>query len=276
MSNAKKTLYKYYIISSTILGIITISILYLINISIIAETYAQVEGILEVTIVILIRTLIMSLMTIYMFREWFKQEALFLDDIPFLLALFFLLVTFGKPLDLLYNLIFFALEESIAILLLKLRFIVIISSVAPVIYLCLDIFLFSLSNRYKKLGIESYAVKVKKRLICVIFGIQLFLIIIGPSITYISILLPIFALLSFTGIVYIFIIAYKGKRLSRVNPLVLAIGFLLIMISSFIRPILQIVLGTGYTSLIISELIDLVVVYPVIFIEFLLKVDYNA
>ncbi|MFW9998602.1 MAG: hypothetical protein ACFE9Q_01695 [Candidatus Hodarchaeota archaeon] len=68
---------------------------------------------------------------VYLFGKWFKQEAQFLSDIPFLLELFFLILMFGKALDLFHDMTYFTFSEAVVLLLLKVRFFTIIFEVTP-------------------------------------------------------------------------------------------------------------------------------------------------
>ena len=96
----KKRSYKLIIFICVNLGIFGIILLYMLNSSLIVKAFNDYAGALEVVYVILIRVLILSITTFYLLKKWFKQEAQYLSDIPFLLSLFFLILAFGKAIDL--------------------------------------------------------------------------------------------------------------------------------------------------------------------------------
>ncbi|MHA1255831.1 MAG: hypothetical protein ACTSPS_09565, partial [Promethearchaeota archaeon] len=103
----KKKIYKWTLVLGVVLGIIAISILYAINLSVIIRSYNEVEGMSGVVWVITIRIVILLVSAFYVFRTWFKQEAQYLSDLPFLFGLFFLLLAFGKSIDLLFDLTYY-------------------------------------------------------------------------------------------------------------------------------------------------------------------------
>ena len=97
----------------------------------------------------------------------------------------------------------------------------------------------------------------------------------APNTTIIGILLPLFVIPSLIIIVWLFQFAYRNKRLSQVNPLILTFGFSAYLISQIIRPLLQNLLGAGTTYIIIAEIIDLII-FIIIFIGFYLKANYES
>ena len=265
---------KLILILSVILSTVGILILYLSNLSILIETYLTYEGAIGIILIITLRIFIMSLMTIYMFRTWFKAEHQFFDDTPFLFALFFLILTFGKTIDLFWDFTYYSFSSDLVLLLIKFRFVIIVVDLAPLLYIGLGIILFSLSSRYKKLGMEKYSNKIRIQLIVVIIIIELFAIILGSDILYLNRLLTIILIPSLIAIVYIFYIAYKGKRLSQVNPLILSLGFLLLMISNIFRPIATVIIGESANLIILVESIDLII-FLIIFIGCYKEIDYS-
>ena len=96
----KKKKYKLTIILSVILGSIAIIALYANNTKAISEGYNQTDGMIFVVLVILIRVCILTGMTYYMFHAWFLQEKQYFSDLPFLFGFFFIVLIFGKFLEL--------------------------------------------------------------------------------------------------------------------------------------------------------------------------------
>lgn len=272
----KKNLYMGIIFLLAVLGTIMITILYAINLSAIYEGYTQTEGIFEVVILILIRIFLLTGMTWSMFHKWYKQEDHYFADLPFLFGLFFFFLIFGKFLDLLFDLTFFTLEKDMVLFLLKIRFFVVILTLFPMIYLSIGMFLYNLSlkEKHEKLRVEKYRDKVRIRIIILIVLIEMIAIIMAPNTTIIGILLPIFVIPSLLIIVWLFQFAYRNKRLSQVNPLILTFGFSAYLVSQIIRPLLQNLVASAALYIILAELIDLII-FVIIFIGFYMKANYE-
>jgi len=226
--------------------------------------------------VITIRIVILVLIATYVFRTWLKQEAQYLSDLPFLFGLFFLLLAYGKAIDLLFDLTYFYFSDDEILTLIKIRFIIIIFSVAPMVYLSIGMILYSLSLKEKntKLTDEKRRNRDTSVIILIILIIEIVAVIITPNTTIIGILLPCIVIPSFITIVWLFTFAHKNRRLSQVNSLILAFGFGAYLISQIIRPLLQNLLGAGTFYIIIAEIIDLII-FIIIFIGFYLKANYE-
>lgn len=265
--------YKSMLLWSVIASSAIFVLIFVLNAAAISQTLVDTDGAWSVLVIILVRITILAGSAFYMFRKWFNQEEQYLSDIPFLFGMFFLLLTFGKTLDLFSNLTFYSFDETVVLSILKVRYFVIILTLAPLVYLGLGIILFSLSFRYEKLT-KDFNNKIRTKLIVIILCVESFAILMVLSVSAISLLLPCVIIPSLAGIVYVFLLAYKTKRLSEVNPLILAIGFFLYMISSIIRPIAQNIIGISANFLIFIEIIDLIVCI-VIFMGFYLKIDYS-
>ena len=237
----KKKMYKWTLILGVVLGIFAISILYAVNFSIMVRSYNKVEGMSGVVLIIIIRIVILVVSAIYVFRTWFKQEAQYLSDLPFLFGLFFLLLAFGKSIDLLFDLTYYYYNEEEILTLIKIRFIVIIFTAAPLVYLSIGMILYSLSLKEK-----SKKLKNEKRrnidtfiIIIIILIIEIIAVLLTPNTTIIGILLPCIVIPSFITIVWLFTFAHRNRRLSQVNSLILAFAFGAYLISQIIRPLLQ-------------------------------------
>jgi hypothetical protein len=261
----KKRLYQYAILLSILLSSFGIFILYFINFPLIVKAFAEYEGALEVVITISLRILLLSIISLYLFNKWFNQEAQYLSDIPFLLGMFFLILFFGKAVDLLWDLTFFTFSEGLVLLFLKFRFFIIIFEVAPLIYLGLEIIFFRLEDRFIKLKDKKYMNKLRITLISIIISVESLSVIIAPNNTTMGMLLPYIVIPSLLGIVYIFFLAYRLNRLNVVKPGILTIGFFLYLISNIFRPVMQIILGEAASYIIIAETVD-IFVFLVIFL----------
>jgi hypothetical protein len=259
-----KSKYKLYILSCVSLGIIGVFLLFWLNSSLIIKAFSDYEGTFLVVLIISIRISILSITTAYLLNKWFKQEAQYLSDIPFLLSLFFLILSFGKAVDLFWDLTFFTFTEVTVLFFIKLRYIIIVLEVAPLIYLGLEIVFFRLEDKFQKLRNKEYMNKLRLWIIIPIILLELFVIIIVPNYNTLSFLLPIIVIPSLLGIVYIFYLAFRLKRLTVVKPKILTIGFFLYLISNILRPLIQNILGENASYIIVVELVD-IIVFLVIF-----------
>jgi len=265
MELSKKERYKLILLTCFILAIIGVAVLYFINWSLIIQAFQAYEGAFEVLLVISIRILILSITAFYLFHKWFKQEAQYLSDIPFLLGLFFLILIFGKAIDLLWDLTFFTFNDDVVLMFLKFRFFIIIFEVAPLIYLGMEIIFFRLEDRFNKLKDKGYMNRLRNILISVIILIELIAIITGPNLTMMGIILPLILIPSLLGIVYIFYMAYSLNRLTIVKPGILTISFFLYMLSNIFRPIMQNILGETASYIIVVEIVD-IIIFMIIFL----------
>ena len=265
----KKSLYVSIILLSVSLGLIAVILLYYLNWGNIVESYNTQEGALGVILIISSRILIVSGMAFYTFFRWFKQEEQYFSDIPFLFGLFFIFLVFGKTLDMFVAFIFFQLNASVVLVVLKIRYFIMILDFFPMIYLSSEmiLFSFSLKPRYKRLTNERARNKTSLKFITLILIIEGIAGLIAPNSTILSIYYPIIVIPSLLTIVWLFYFAYKNKRLSQVNTLILTIGFGLYLISQIIRPLAQFIIGESAVFLIFAETIDLII-FIIIFVGF--------
>ena len=271
-----KRLYKSIILLSVTLGVIIVFLSFAFNISLINKSLNEVEGLWGVVIIISIRIILLSVMSFYVFNKWFKQEEQYMSDIPNLFGLFLLLLTFGKILDLFWDLTYFRFDEKFVLFLLKVRFLIIILELIPLMYLSIFmiLYLLSLRERFKKLANKKYSDKLTIELLLVIVMIEIFAVVIAPDVFALSRILPFILIPSLIVIIYIFFIAYRHQRLSQVHPLIIAIGFLLYTISTILRSVIQVMMDESAKPIIISETIDLFV-FIIIFIGLYMKANYS-
>jgi len=265
----KKSLYVSIILLSVSLGLIAVILLYYLNWGNIVESYNTQEGALGVILIISSRILIVSGMAFYTFFRWFKQEEQYFSDIPFLFGLFFIFLVFGKTLDMFVAFIFFQLNASVVLVVLKIRYFIMILDFFPMIYLSSEmiLFSFSLKPRYKRLTNERARNKTSLKFITLILIIEGIAGLIAPNSTILSIYYPIIVIPSLLTIVWLFYFAYKNKRLSQVNTLILTIGFGLYLISQILRPLAQFIIGESAVFLIFAETIDLII-FIIVFVGF--------
>jgi len=272
----KKRKYLLLIILPSIIGFIITLGLFLIFLEPIIKGFGILEGAWLGVSIILVRMGLVIFMSSYMFKKWFAQEYQFFSDLPFLFGLFFLILFFGKAYDLLYNLTFYTIDEISFLVILKIRFIIAVLSITPMYYFSIGMILFflSLNDRYKKLNNKEFSKRIQLIVLLLIVSIEMIIIILFLDLNTNRIILPSIVIPSFLIIVIVFYIAYKNKRLSQVNPLILAIGFGAYLISQIMRPVFQILFGETSLTVIISEIIDLVI-YLIIFLGLIKKIEYK-
>ncbi|MFW9988646.1 MAG: hypothetical protein ACFFC3_08325 [Candidatus Odinarchaeota archaeon] len=271
-----KSVYLIFLITGLVLGIAAIFFLYAFNWALIIDTYQTHEGALGVVIIIGIRIIIVSLMTIYTFYSWFKQEKQYFSDMPFLFGNFFLLLIFGKLLDLFGDFTYYQNEE-LNFIILKARYFIAIFDLLPMIYLSIYMILISLSlnEKYKKYTDEKLLNKIKIRILIIILLIEIITGIIIPTIEILSLIYPIIVIPSLITIAWLFYFAWRNQRLSQVNTYILMIGFSLYLISSILRLLIQIIIGESTLFVIIAESID-VLIFIIMFIGFYKESDYST
>ena len=271
-----KGIYLFLLLFGIIIGVIAVVLLYVFNWSTLIESYQVHEGAFGVVLIIGIRISIVSLMAIYTFYSWFKQEAQYFSDIPFLFGLFFLLLIFGKSLDLFGDFVYYQNEE-LSFLVLKARYFIAIFDLLPMIYLSIHMILFSLSlkDRFKGLSNEKTQNKTNIRILIIIIVIEIIVGIIIPRREMFGYVYPIIVIPSLITIAWLFNFAWRNKRLSQVNTYVLMIGFSLYLISSIVRPLIMSIIGESSLFVILAEAIDLII-FLIIFIGFYKKSDYST
>ncbi|MFX1445707.1 MAG: hypothetical protein ACFFHV_20010 [Promethearchaeota archaeon] len=268
----RKDLYKLKLTISTILGLIVIGCFYIINVDAIVEGFSTTEGMIYVVLIEIFLIVCISSMTVYMFHEWFKQEMQYLSDLPFLFAAFFLFLVFGKILDLLFFLTFFTLGDLMTLLLMKARWLIGVLTVLPMLFLSIGMLLYylSLKEKFDNLKNEEYRDKLRVVLLAIIIFMEIIAIILAPNIDAVLLLLPLFVVPSLIMIVWLFYFSWKNKALPKVNSKILTIGFFMILISQFIRPLIHNSFGNETIYVVTTEIFS-ICVFTVIFIGFYKK-----
>ena len=271
----RKDIYLSILILSILISAIGVAILYYYLFSHIIETLETVEGTWYILYIIMVRMVVLSVLSIYMFRVWFRQEKQYITDIPFLFALFFLILIYGKSLDILVNFTYFNLPKEQFFTLLKLRHFVVILNMLPLVFFSLEMILFALSlkEKYQKLSDESYRDKIRMLIIIIICVTESAVIILNRDITFTSVYVSLFVFPILIIIIWVFYFAHRNKRLSQINAKILIFGFGLYLISQFLRPMLHIQLGEIAYFIIIAEITDLIA-FVIIFIGLRKKANY--
>jgi len=223
-----------------------------------------------ITVVILIRIGITLGMSIYSFWQCFRQEDQSYTDISYLFGLFFLGLAFGKSLDLLFKLIYFTADEMSLIYILKVRYILIILTSAPLIFIGINFLIKINSNRYKKI--------IDTSILLIILVIQTTFVLLGHNLITLQIILIFIHLPSLIWIIFTFVYVHKMKKITRINSLIIAIAFLidllLYMGSVITSPSRQKSIGFSPLYIILAELIDLSIIV-LIFIGFSINTIYK-
>ena len=272
-----KIIFLFLLLFGVIIGLIAVVLLYVFNWSTIIETYQTHEGTLGIVLTIGFRIFIVFLMSVYTFYSWFKQEKQYFSDIPFLFGVFFLLLIFGKLLDLFIDFSYFQLDSGLLLLVMKARYFIAIFDLLPMMFLSIYMILISLSvkERFNKLSNEKYLNVIRLRILGIVIAIEIFVNIFILSVENAPIIYPITILPSLISIVWLFNFAWRNQRLSQVNTFILMIGFGLYLITSILRPLIQFIVGESPLFVIIAETID-IIIFLIIFIGLYKKSNYSA
>lgn len=223
---------------------------------------------IEFTIVMVIRIIMLSLMSACLYNSWLKTPNIYLGDAKFLFGTFFFILTIGKFVDLFYSLTYFYFEEAFILTILKVRYLIIVLTLSQMLYFGIYILLFSLHDKHPQFGKREYLNQTRNAITLLIISIMTMVILLAPTVTFISMTLPIFVIPSLATIVYVFYIANKQGILSEVRPKIIMMGFLIYFITNILRPILQIFLGRNSLFAFVTELADLIV-FSILFYGFI-------
>ncbi|MHA1726264.1 MAG: hypothetical protein ACTSYC_11105 [Promethearchaeota archaeon] len=273
----KKRKYLLGIISGNIIGIILVIIYWIIMLQVLVNISYPIQVFWEIIFIELLRIGVFILMTTILYHKWFQQEALFLSDAYFLFGMFFNILIYGKIQDLFGYLYYsqIALEYQIILFYLKTRYLLIIFNTLPLFYLGIFV-LFSIFTTFIKELPEHVVERVRFFIFNGFIIANTFTIIILPTIELVILLYSIILTTTLLGIVMMFFIMYKYKRLSQAHGLIIGLGFLLAIILSFYTSQLRNAYvndASLVSSLILAELIDMFV-YFIVFFGFLIKPKY--
>jgi hypothetical protein len=267
--------YLVILIVGICIGIMAISLLYLINLDVMETTITTIDGASLVLIALIIRISILAGMAIYLFIRWFSQEEIYTSDLPFLFGMFFLVLMFGKLLDILTNFLYPSVSSEVYLTYLKIRQLSVIGTLAPMIFLSIMMIftLLQVNGKIKKYNDSKEINIISLKILVLIAIIEAVIIIITPNTIFAGINFAIFVVLSLLVITWIFYFSYHNKRLSQVHPLIIAIGFTFYLFSNVLRPIAQNIIGENALFIVITEIID-IIIGLVIFIGYIKKVKY--
>ncbi len=267
----KKSKYKIYLSLASHTLVISYILLFILIWDRINAVFNQDETYITF-LIILVRISITISFALILLSKWFKQEAIYLSDAYFLFSVFLIILIMGKAMDFYISLISFkeTYNPDYLLWLFKVRYSLIILNGLPLLYLGLEI----LMNLFK-VYIKEFSRKqfiILRISILAIYSITLLLYtLLSPSLELILSVLPIVTTITMIGIIVLFILMYRIKRLSQAHGLIIGLGFILIIISSLLRPSLT--KGLELRSLITAELIDQILCI-IIFIGFIKKPPY--
>jgi len=241
----------------------------------ILDTIYTIEESFAVISIILVKIIIIVGMGSFLLYRWYTQEHQYLSDIPFLFSIFFAVLVFGKLLDLLINLLYYQLTPDSILFLVKIRFFIIIINLLPILILSIEILLvyLSFSDRFSSLKKNDQLKDTRTKIILIILVVDTLVIVFAPSHSIIVAIYPVFIIPFFIIIVWIFFYAYRSKRLSEINPLIVGDGFLIFLLTTIFRAVGQNILVPEIAS-ILSELCE-IVAFIVIFLGLIRKVGYS-
>ncbi|MHA1805100.1 MAG: hypothetical protein ACTSU4_11330 [Promethearchaeota archaeon] len=273
----QKRKYLLGIISGNISGIVLVIIYWTIMFQVLVNISSPLHILWEIIFIELIRIGLFILMSVILYHKWFQQEALFLSDAYFLFGMFFNILIYGKIQDLFGYLYYsqITLEYQIILFYLKTRYLLIIFNTLPLFYLGIFV-LFSIFTTFIRELPEYVAKRVRFFIFTGFFTGTTFIILILPTIELVILLYSIILTTTLLGIVVMFFIMYKYKRLSQAHGLIIGLGFLLAIILSFYTSQLRnefVNDASLVSSLIFAELIDMFV-YFMVFLGFLIKPGY--
>jgi hypothetical protein len=260
-----------------IAGTVFILYLYLFYIAAVNESINEYEGMGSIALFILIRIFITIGMTIYAFRQWYKQKELCITDINFMFGLFFLGLVYGKFINLLFILTYFTVDDNTSLMLLKIRYILIILTAAPLIFVGLEI-IFKINGKlYGESSNKSYGKRLSLKIVATIVIIESIIIILTPDITSINLVLICIHIPSLIWITYTFYYAHKNKKYIKVKSLIISLAFFIDLIlytmAIITLPFRRKVIGFSPFYTIFTELIDLIIII-IIFLGFYLQKGY--
>lgn len=261
------------ILSFVFVIILLFSLLFSYYWTAIIETVLSDEALLIGVMAIIVRATILGIMAFFLFRKWFNQEAVFLSDAYFLFGSFFSIFATGKVYDVFYNLAVISgdFSEFFILNLAKIRYLIILITAIPILFLALEAIL-TFVNMYKNKDMNRKQFnKLRLRILMILMFIIAVITLIAPNLNFLLLTLPYITIGIFLGIAIMFLFMYKNKRLSQVNGLIIGIAFILFIFSNLVRVILTSI--NLYYS-IFAELID-IGVNLIMFFGFITKPKYN-
>lgn len=270
----KKIKYKWYLIGSVVIIGTIFTLLYVIFWSTIQYSLTQIPNTMLSVIASLIRIVVLGIMSLLLFIKWFKQEAIYTSDAYFLFAVFFMILTCGKILDLHYNLLLVSelLDDTFLLVFLKIRFFLIIFNLLPVLYIGLQAIM-AIARAYIKEMSESRFNKIRSWILYIFAAVFSIIIILATNISSLITVLPFFTIMIYFLLAIMFLFMYKNKHLSQANGLIIGIAFFAFIASNIFRSIMSVYALENPSIFFIIEGVDILVNF-LMFIGFIRKPKY--
>ena len=270
----KKKKFTLYLLGASLSLTAIFFFLYFIFWSTIEYTLSDMQDIWLSIIASVIRILILAIMSAILFNKWFKQEAIYTSDAYFLFALFFMILTIGKIYDLFYNIILISdlIDESVLLFLVKIRYVIVIVNILPVLYIGLQAMMTLTSVYIKELTKQQFN-KIRLWIVILFSAVVLTIIIIAPDITSLIRVLPYFTFAIFIALAIMFLFMYKNKHLSQANGLIIGIAFFAFIGSNIFRSIFSVSAMNEPSLFFAIEGLD-IIVNTMMFIGFIRKPKY--
>jgi MFS family permease len=269
----KKRKYKIWITISVILICGLFIALYYLFWPLISIPLLEIDGVMLGIVIILVRAAVLGIMSFYLFKRWFKQEAIYSSDAYFLFGCLFGLFSFAKLFDILNNLINLhsTLDKSFILIFMKIRYLFIIITIIPILYLAFESFL-TFINLYKKNEMSQKEFnRIRVEITIAYLAFFTIFITLAPNENFLIFSLPYITIFIIIAISFMFLYMYKNKRLSQANGLIIGLTFLLFTCSNVLRSFLTAMFATQ--GVIISETIDTGINF-LMFIGFITKPKY--
>ncbi len=234
---AEESILEFLLLIVTLGFVIGLGYLYLHDLTV-YKGYGGNEVLIVVSIVTLIRILVTFALATFLFRTFLKQEEKRLTGIPFLAGWYFYLTAMGKALDLYRSIYFYSegFKEAFFIQVIQVRQVIMALSFAPVIIMCL-IPAMSIVLEGRKSEKTQRAITI-----CIVIILEIiFLILVFTigSVTFATISATIIAAMSLFFIVWLFRFLAQNRYLPQVNTPMLWKIFLIYLIASFQRLLLN-------------------------------------
>ncbi|TFF97456.1 MAG: hypothetical protein EU547_04270 [Promethearchaeota archaeon] len=255
-------------------GSIIIFFLYTYYINEILNSLELIPELMILIPIIFIKISVISIMGGFLLFRWYNQQEQYLSDISFMFGIFFIILIFGKLLDILINMLYYLISPDSILILVKIRFLLIISNIFPILFFSIEIILMYLSlyERFSALKIKNTSAKYRNRILILLLVLFSLVIILAPDYSTILTIYPLLMIPSFIMIVLMFLYAYRSKRLSEINPLIVAIGFFAFLLTTVFRAIGQNIIDPKFAS-ILSEIFE-IISFIIIFIGLIRKANY--
>lgn len=270
----RKNSFILILLVSVFFGSLSIFILYLFYMDEILKTITTIPESSILISIILAKIIIISIMGIFLLYRWIKQDDQYFSDIPLLFSIFFIILVFGKLLDILINFLYYFINPNSILILIKIRFFLIIINLFPVLFLSIEMILIYLSlyENFKFLKTKKNFKILQGIILISIFMIESISILFAPKYSTILMIYPFFIIPFFIIIIWIFLYAHRSKRLSEINPLIVALGFAIFLITTLFRAVGQSIVDPKLAS-ILSEIFE-ILAFIVIFIGLIKKAKY--